>query len=77
MHLQECYTEPSGYFLRLQKEMKQCIESAGLNDLNAKIIEAFCNTFGDLSLNDMEDYKRVLDSFHAFTIGVSWTLQNW
>ena len=76
MCLKECYSEHSGYFLRLQEDMNRHIASAGLREISTRIIEAFCNSFGDLSLNDIEDYRRILDSFRAFTIGVSWVLDH-
>ena len=75
MFLQDCYTEHSYYFLRLKEEMSRYIKKIGLHDLCARIIDAFCTTFGHLPLNSVEDYKRILNEFQVFASGVSWALR--
>ena len=75
MSLQDCYTEHSYYFPRLQEEMNRYTTKVGLHDLSVKIIEAFCTTFGNLPLDNVEDYKRTLDEFQVFASGVSWALR--
>ena len=75
MSLQDCYTEYSYYFPRLQEEMKRHIIKMGLHDRKAEIIEAFCTAFGNLPLDSPEDYRVTLNEFRVFATGVSWALR--
>ncbi len=75
MSLQECYSEHTGYFLSLQTKMNKHIAAMGLGVPNTDVIKAFCDTFGNLPLDTLEDYSRTLDKFQAFTAGISWAMK--
>lgn len=74
MTLNECYTDRSYYFLRLEQEMARIVKGLGLNGSGPKAISAFCVTFGGLALGSTEDYKNILDEFQPFVAGIKWAL---
>ncbi len=75
MSLRDCYIQHSGYFLSLREKMNRYMASVGLNVPDTEVIKAFCDAFGNLPLDTVEDYSKALDEFRAFAVGVSWAMQ--
>ena len=75
MTLQDCYIEHSYYFLSLKENMRRIVDHSNLNGLGTQVIETFPTAFGNLPLNSLEEYRKVLDMFQSFVAGVAWTLE--
>jgi hypothetical protein len=77
MTLRECYIEHSYYYPKLEHEMNRIAQKEGLNGLASEAIIAFCNgTFGQLRLDNIEDYESILGVFRCFVTGTAWALQH-
>jgi hypothetical protein len=75
MALEDCHLQHTGYFLSLQVKMENCIAGLHTNISHTEVIKAFCDAYGNLPLDSLEDYNRALDKFQAFVAGISWAIE--
>lgn len=77
MTLQECHSERSYYYPKLELEIRRIIKKEGLGHIGGEVIAAFCNgLFGDLQIDSTKDYKNILHVFQCFLAGAAWALKH-